>query len=241
MGVFLRIDVDNGYSWENVFQKGLNKLCLNYPLIAPKLKIFGFQKYVPTLIERLREHDVQAGWFYQPYTVSKPDVLNLLKREGHTLAYHAVTTDILENFRKGKTFLEKKFGTEVKSMSKHGSGVLKLNRFHTPEYEPDKLLKFSMETGITLFTGNAETPDLPEEVHGTTKFIPGTYWINPSYRDEAKYNLDWLRDYAQSHTVIVLVHPLRIYMDKIVEQNFVAFLESGIKIEPFHHLEDQII
>ncbi len=233
MSIYLRIDVDNCYSWRNLFTKALNKVCLNYPSVAIRSKMLGYQFFVEDLINKIEEVGIKAGWFFQPLTVSKKKVIEQLDAKGHTLAYHAVTTDTYEHFMNGKTSLERVFGKNVECMSKHGSGELKLNRFHTPEYDPDQLLEYSKKAGLKLFTGNDTNPELPERKEGGTKFLPGIYWINPSYRDTKKHNLQWLKDYSTANDVIVLVHPIRIAMDRTIASEFDRFLEADLDIQRF--------
>lgn len=236
MGVFLRIDVDNCYSWKNLLQKSLNYLCLNYPFIAIRSPKLGYHSFMNDLLQIINDQDIEAGWFFQPNTTPKRNILDKLKKTNQVLGYHCVSSYSFESFFKGLHSLEKKLSLKLNMFTKHGSGKLNLNRFHTPEYNESELVEFGKLSSLKLFSGNLEDPSLKSREDGDLKVFPSTYWINPRYRDTSKFDLEWLESYAKHNTVICLIHPLRLLLEEDTSQEFNKFLNSQIEILPFSDL-----
>ena len=58
---------------------------------------------------------------------------------GHKIGFHAENTRTIDTFSEELNVFKKKVSpAKVESFSKHGSGQLKLGKYHYPSFEPEK-------------------------------------------------------------------------------------------------------
>jgi hypothetical protein len=121
---------------------------------------------------------------------------------------------------------------EIIAMSKHGSGGAKYGLFHYAPYEPDRYLEWAQSASMQLFLGNLEDPGLESmRVGNSLTFFPSAFWLEPHWRDTAKFPVEWLLDRARYQDVVLLVHPENVLADSRLTADFkriIGTLESKV-------------
>ncbi|MGZ4383667.1 MAG: hypothetical protein ACXVY3_03635, partial [Gaiellaceae bacterium] len=123
-------------------------------------------------------------------------------------------------------------GRKVLALSKHGSGVSRLGLRHYAPYEPDRYAEWAESASMRLFLGNLEDPSLGRSEAGNGLLIfPSAFWLEPSWRDTARFTPDWLVAHARETDVVLLVHPENVFAQpRLIEdfRNLVSTVESRI-------------
>jgi len=217
MPLIVRIDVDNPFNWYQRHKKGLNYLSLNWTTKLNWIR-FGYLKYAHNLFDYLVKHDIPVTWFFTLRTLPDKDFLTGIKDVNHEIALHATQTDSWEQFKHELDIINDYLGEEVKGFSKHGSGMRKLSRTHSVEYDEERFLELAKQAGLKYFIGNGEEPS--EEILKTDSvtYWPGCFWANPTFRNEERYNTSWLEKHTRISKPVFLIHPTRWYFEKKVKE-----------------------
>ena len=208
MPVILRIDVDNPYGWHSFPRKVLNYFSINYRRLPIRYGILGYLDKAKLLFQELIDVQVPATWFFLPQTRPPKQFINSLLKNKHEIAYHAERTSSLRDFNSDLELLSKRLPSQILGFSKHGSGELKLSKYHTAEYELETMLEIGQEAGMRYFSGNNENPTSQAIQKNQILVFPGAFWINENYREVKKYSINWLIENASTgKSYVVLTHP----------------------------------
>lgn len=205
MAVLLRIDVDNPFDNSNPFETACNLLRTNY--FFPALRKFGYLKNFEYLINDLNSRGIKANIYFKISTLPNKSMCEEIKAQGHEVGLHAVRTSDFENFMTEVKKISEAFRAKNCGFSKHGSGKLKLERKHTPQYEPEKYLEWAKRARMRYFLGNGEDPRIKKKIVKEVLYFPSAFWIEAKYRKK-EVTVEWLINESQSRDIVVLTHPI---------------------------------
>lgn len=224
MPLILRVDVDKPYGNSTFIRAVRSKLSEDYwyPNFAP----FNVN-YLDQLSEFLEHCNREkiAGYFYfRNCTCPNDRVKQLMIEGGHQFGVHAENTRSLETFKEEWNTLEKKANLKFSSFSKHGSGVIKIGKYHYPPYEPDKYLDWSKKLKLDFRFGN-DICDTPDDFNGAQVFYPKIFWIERPYRSSQLNSLHDIIKIAKENIVPVLIHPSNYASTEDVKNDFLKIIE----------------
>ena len=224
MSIILRADVDKPYGHSNLIRKVASKVVEDYFSIP----IFGSFKYLSHLIEFLEYCNAQhiPGFIYHRMcTAPNKKVKELLISGGHKVCFHAENTRSFETFSEElNCFKEKVKPLSVESFTKHGSGTLKLGKYHYPPYEPEKYQDWSVKTGTGFYFGNGICKN-ENDLYSENGVFSNMFWMERDYRDPDFSDLQKLLNVAKKKDVVVLIHPCNFHTSKIVSEDFMLLVK----------------
>src|SRR2546423_541620 len=227
MAIILRIDVDRPYGKRPVHRHVLSRISSDF--YFPGLKALGYLKELEEMLCILTERKARAYVFFRRCTLPTPAVLGLMEKGRHEIGLHLENSRSYDTFTNERTALERHVGRKVSVVSKHGSGAAKYGYHHYPPYEPDRYVAWARQSGMRLFLGNFENPSLEAESNGDGfKFFPSAFWLEPHWRDVAKFNIGWLFHQARERDIVLLVHPDNILDSPELTESFVSLI-SGLE------------
>jgi hypothetical protein len=205
VALILRIDVDRPYgrspTWRHLASR------ISSDLYLPRIDALGYLRELTTLLCLLNDHTAPAYVFFRRCTLPSQPVLELMRRGRHRLGLHLENSRSEDTFHEEKKLLEAAASAAVHAVSKHGSGAEKYGRTHYAPYEPLKYEGWCAAASIPLFLGNLEDPTMPPTASSGIKVFPSAFWLEPAWRDCARFSIAWLIEHAQDHDVVVLIHP----------------------------------
>lgn len=217
MPVILRIDVDNPFGWNQKKRLILNYISLNWTTIFNRVRL-GYLSYAHELIEYLKLNEITAIWFFTLRTLPDKTFLKKIKETNQEIALHTVRSGTLEQFKLEVHKINSHISDQIRGFSKHGSGLQKLSRHHTPDYDDDKFITYAQETKLDYFIGNSETPSFLKK-KGSLQYWTGCFWVNPERRDVKSFDLEWLKLTSKNETIVLIIHPLFWKFNKEVRSN----------------------
>jgi hypothetical protein len=149
-----------------------------------------------------------------------------MKAGGHHYGLHLENSRTEETFQEELGALEQFLGRPVVEFSKHGSGRLHLGRHHFAPYEPERYLPWARQAGMRFFFGNLEDPRMSPERDPELHFYPSAFWLEPHWRDTAKFPIEWLLREAGQRDVVMLMHPDNVTSDPAILREFMMAVEQ---------------
>ncbi|UCG02604.1 MAG: hypothetical protein JSW11_01160 [Candidatus Heimdallarchaeota archaeon] len=227
MPIILRIDVDNPYGYYSFPKKVLNYFSTNYRRFPIRYDFLGYLAQAKSLFHTLREAKIPATWFFRVQSRPNRKFQQELLSSGHEIAYHAERTASLRYFQDDLQELSKNLPTPILGYSKHGSGQLKLSKYHTVEYDFPSLIKLGQEMNLRYFTGNEEIPTLEPLQMGELQVFKGSFWLDENYRDVVRYPITWLIEAAsKGKTIVLLTHPYKWVYSRKEKEDFQTLVEA---------------
>ena len=147
---------------------------------------------------------------------------------GHKIGWHLEDSRDFTTFQKELKTFEVHTGLKPHSFSKHGSGELKLGRYHYPPYEPEKYKDWSRRSAIPFYFGNS-TFSLKSSI-SKSDFFPDMFWIERNYRNPEFSSLDEVLKKSKDGWVVVLTHPESIIRNLDFKKDLLYLIEKA-KIE----------
>ncbi len=225
--IILRIDVDNPYGWFSFHKKVLNYFSLNFKRLPIRHNFLGYLDQAKYLFKVLEKAQIPATWFFRVQTKPSREFQQKLIKAKHEIAYHAERTSSLRDFQTDLQILSKNLPTPILGFSKHGSGKIKLSKYHTVEYNLDFLIKLGQDVGFKYFSGNDEIPTAQPIQKDKFLVFPGAFWLDEYYRDISKYNMNWLiKNALKGKTFVVLTHPHKWAFSNKERDDFQTLMES---------------
>jgi hypothetical protein len=222
MAIILRVDVDKPYGNHTLVRKIASKIVEDF---LPDLNLkFEYLSHLKEFIRHCNDKGIVGTFFHRICTLPDEDTMHLISIGGHEIGLH------LENSRNKNTFyselnqIKSKLNLNIKSFSKHGSGVYKLGKYHYPIYEPELYKKWAIEFGIKYPSGNG-IPLTPEDLYSHDGYYENIFWIEPSYRNSGFNNLIDLIQIAKKRDIVVLIHPCNFLSDKNTRKEFDKLIE----------------
>lgn len=235
MAILLRVDVDKPYGHHTLLRRIASKLREDY-----EIQFFSFLSYLPHLkglIKMLNENHVPSYFFFRLCTLPDEETKQLLERGHHISGLHA------ENTRSEETFLQEvklfsRNGISCSCFTKHGSGTLKLGKYHYPPYEPERYLDWASKSGLKFFSGNG-TPDSEGElILCKNNFWPNLFWMEHDYRSKTFNTLQQFKAAALKHDVVLLIHPENFYSYPILSTELKEIIDwAGSNQIPWKKLQ----
>lgn len=204
MKLVLRLDVDKPYGNHTLVRKISSKL-VEETLFNIKNRFY--LDHVLWTIQLLQKLNIKCIFYFRNCTAPDLKVLNLLKQNGHSIGFHAENTSNEESFLEELTQFKLSVPNElIHSFSKHGSGVLKLGRYHYPPYEPDKYISWSKTHQIPFYFGNDSLDEKNYQPIGS-HFFPACFWLENEYRKADFNHIDQLFSIRNSNLIPIISHP----------------------------------
>jgi hypothetical protein len=225
MALIVRIDVDRPYGKRPLLRHFLSRL--GSDLWFPAIPGLGYLAELNWMLQALNERGARAHVFFRRCTLPGPVTLALLRQGGHVSGLHLENSRSFASFAKEKALLERHLRAPVRALSKHGSGQARYGRRHYAPYEPAKYVAWARQIGMNVFLGNLEDPSLrPERVDGEFVSFPSAFWLEPPWRDTAKFSLDWLLSRARTSDTVLLVHPENVLASAELTRSFTDLLAA---------------
>jgi len=225
MPLIVRIDVDRPYGRRPFLRHLLSRLSSD--LYLPRIEGLGYLEELKTVLRTLNGMNARAYVFFRLCTLPSPSVLHLLDEGRHVIGLHLEDSRSLDTFLREKRLLEHHIGRPVVAASKHGSGGAKHGRRHYASYAPDDYVEWARRSGIKVFLGNLEDPTLRPRIEETGLiYYPSAFWLEPSWRDERLFSVEWLLDRARSSDIVLLLHPENVLMDPVLAEAFNRLLST---------------
>lgn len=217
MALILRVDVDKPYGHSNIITRLMSKVAEDYWF--PKFHSI-YLYHLENFLQYCNAENIAGFIYHRICTAPNDKITELLKSGNHKFGMHA------ENTRDNFTFkseLEqlKNISPSLKidSFSKHGSGEIKLGKYHYPKYEPEKYFEWAKENQIEFYFGNGIAKN-NEGLKPKDNFYPNMFWIERDYRDENFSSIEKIVEIAATQDVPVLIHPCNYETHKEVRDDF---------------------
>ena len=230
MAIIIRIDVDRAYGRRPMFRHLASRCASDF--FFPRAPWLGYLRELGEILQLLNGAPARAHVFFRRCTLPSGRVADLIEKGGHATGLHLEDSRTYETFRDERLDLMRHTGKPILAVSKHGSGGGKYGRRHHAPYEPQRYLEWAARENMNVFFGNLEDPTLPSDTYARkVRCFPSAFWLEPHWRDTAKFPVEWLLDYARYHDVVLLIHPENVLADCRLSRDFrriISALETKI-------------
>ena len=230
MARIIRIDVDRPFGRSPLIRHCLSRLSSD--LCFPRTERLGFLAELQVTLQCLNESSARAYVFFRRCTLPSRPILDMLQIGGHEIGLHLENSRSFDTFADETRMLELHIGKKVVAITKHGSGGAKFGFHHYAPYEPEKYVEWARKASMRLFLGNLQDPTLePVKANGHLLVFPSAFWLEPHWRDTARFPVDWLLEHARHQDIVLLIHPENILADPGLVGDFrklIGTLESRI-------------
>lgn len=220
MALIIRIDVDRPYGKQGFVRHVASRVASDYYL--PRLSWLRYLEELETILRILNQHGRQAWVFFRKCTYPTAAVRALMDAGGHQYGLHLENSRSAETFQEELSALQRVLGLPIAAFSKHGSGRLHLGRHHHAPYEPERYLPWAARSGMRFFFGNQEDPRIAPERREGLLYFPSAFWLEPYWRDAARFPLEWLLAEAKHRDIVLLLHPDNVTSSPEIMQEFLA-------------------
>ncbi len=226
MPFILRADIDKPYGHHSLLTKAMSKCREDY--YFPALDMLHYLKPTIAFLKFCNENNVPSFLYFRNCTAPNDEVNVLLKQGGHTLGFHAENTRSIETFKDEVNIFEIGVGEKVHFFTKHGSGKLKLGRYHYAPYEPETYKIWARELNFNFSLGNG-IASCVEDLRPTDHFYSSMFWLEHDYRNPNLNRIEDLVDFAKNHTVPLIVHPDNFYTYPAVKNDLQRLFDLSKK------------
>ncbi|MDX2360094.1 MAG: hypothetical protein QNK23_04770 [Crocinitomicaceae bacterium] len=219
MPLILRVDVDKPYGNSNLINAVRSKLSEDY--WYPDISVFN-SNYLGQLAEFLKHcnrENVSGHFYFRHCTVPDQRIADLMNQGKHKAGIHAENTRSLETFKTEWESVAAKCEIELISFSKHGSGQLKLGKYHYAPYEPENYKEWAKELNVDFRFGN-DICISTQDFMGEQDFYSKIFWIERDYRNEQFSDLESVVNCAKQNVVPILIHPSNYDSTPEVKEDF---------------------
>ncbi len=221
MGLILRVDIDKPYGNTTLVRKIASKLVEDF-YAKPLFNSFGYLTHFANFLKTCNDYNVSGIMYHRICTIPNEAVMELIKKGNHKIGLHAENTRNLETFSNElntfKSLLPDK-NIAVESFSKHGSGKVKIGKYHYAPYEAEKYLEWAKQLNLKFPFGN-EIGENENDFLQKNNFHKSVFWIERDYRSSTFNTLEQLVEVASIHDVGVLIHPCNYDSTKNVADDF---------------------
>ena len=218
MGLILRIDVDKPYGRSTFIEKIKSKLKEDY--YFPQIDLFGYLKSNESLLKFCNKNKVKGIFYFRNCTTPNTKNLNLIKRGGQSIGFHAENTRDYLTFEAELNLFKNKIGNvSLHSFTKHGSGEIKIGKHHYPKYEPENYKEWAPKVNVPYYYGN-EICESANDFLNSTLFYPKMFWIHEEYRDSKLNKIKDIIELAKHTDVPIIIHPANFTANKQVNSDF---------------------
>lgn len=224
MAVILRIDVDSPYGKKNIFNHLFSRLASDFDL-SPIL-ILPYLEYLLQFIKYLNGKSIRGYFFFRKCTLPSDKVLKYLRKGGHIIGLHLENSRSLNTFKKEVEIIENSINEKVEVFSKHGSGKKRYGYYHFPEYEPEKYLNWGLQSGMKIFFGNLENPEISSSFINNILYFPAAFWLEHNWRNTVSYDINWLIQESKIRDIVLLIHVENILGNKNFFDEFNKIIQN---------------
>ncbi len=219
MSLILRVDVDKPYGNASLTRSIASKLSEDY-WFPDRIYKTRYLIHLAEFLGLCNKENIAGHIYFRMCTVPDEKIVELVKKGGHRIGFHAENTRSLETFSAEWNDFEEVVSPEkVSSFSKHGSGTLKLGKQHYAPYEPEKYKDWAMELNTRFYFGNGICKSI-DDLIPKNDFYPNMFWIEREYRDNSFSGFDQLLKIAKNKDVPVLIHPCNYERSRVVANDF---------------------
>ncbi len=222
MPFLLRVDIDKPYGHHSLFAKIISKIREDYTF--PALDALNYLKPTIDFLKFCNSLEVPAFLYFRNCTVPNKEVMQLISAGDHLIGFHAENTKSIETFQQELNAFKQQINKEVKYFTKHGSGVLKLGKYHYAPYEPEKYIAWSRQLGMDFSLGNGIASSLNDLVP-EKGFYKNMFWLESDYRNEGLNKIEDLIEFAKDHIVPLVIHPANFYSRVEVKEDLRRIIE----------------
>jgi hypothetical protein len=224
MSLIVRIDVDRPYGKEGFVRHVASRLSSDY--FVPRMRWLRYLDELETILRILNEKGKSAYVFFRKCPYPTAAVCELMEAGGHQFGLHLEDSRSAATFNEELLSLQQELGRRVFAFSKHGSGHYHLGRHHYAPYEPERYLPWGKQAGMKLFFGNLEDPQLGPTQDGGLVCFPSAFWLEPHWRDRARFPIEWLLREAAERDVVMLLHPDNVTASPEIMREFLMAIET---------------
>lgn len=224
MSLIIRIDVDRAYGRQGLIRHVASRISSDFSL--PRIESLHYLDELKVILRILNSKGKPAIVFFRKCTYPTSEVCRLMEAGGHQFGLHLENSRSAETFREELESLASFLQKPVAHFSKHGSGRLRLGRHHYAPYEPERYLPWARQCGLKYFFGNLENPEWAPVNDGGVVSYPAAFWLEPHWRDTAKYPIQWLLNEARRRDVVLLLHPDNVTASPDVMREFLIAIDS---------------
>lgn len=222
MPFILRVDIDKPYGHHSLFTKIISKCREDYSF--PALDTLNYLKPTIEFLNFCNGLNVHTFLYFRNCTVPNKEVMRLISEGDHLIGFHAENTRSMETFQQELDAFKLKVNKEVKYFTKHGSGVLKLGKYHYAPYEPEKYIVWSKQLDMDFSLGNGIASSL-NDLLPEKGFYKNMFWLESDYRHEGLKNVEDLIEFAKQHIVPLVIHPANFYSRAEVKEDLTKLIE----------------
>lgn len=225
MSIIIRVDVDRPYGRRPLLRHILSRCSSDF--CFPRTEALGYLKELKELLQILRKGGARAYVFFRRCTLPSNSIMELMEAGRHEIGLHLEDSRSFAAFQYEQLLLERHIGKKVLSFSKHGSGDARYGYHHYAPYEPERYFAWAERAQMKVFFGNLQDPTLtPKSANGGLSWYPAAFWLEPHWRDTAKFTVDWLLVRARICDVVVLVHPENVLADPALLRDFQRIIDQ---------------
>jgi len=222
MAIILRIDVDKPFGVNGLANRIKSKIAEDYFCIG---KSFGYLSHLRKLINVCNENNVTGHFYFRICTLPTNDIIELLKKGNHIIGLHAENTNNYDTFSNEFDIVNKHFNGELYDFTKHGSGKLKLGKFHYPPYEPEKYIEWAKKKNTKYILGNGIVQNENDFVK-QNDIYQNMFWLEHDYRNANFNDINVVIELATSLTVPIIMHPCSFDADIEVYKDFQKLISA---------------
>jgi hypothetical protein len=224
MALVVRIDVDRPYGRQPVLRHALSRI--GSDLYFPRIERLGYLRELRAILDALAGTAARAHVFFRRCTLPSDAALAAIRDGRHVIGLHLEDSRSFESFAAERAVLERHAGTPVRAVSKHGSGRARYGRRHYAPYEPDRYADWARRSGMNLFLGNGEDPTTPSTTDAALTIFPAAFWLEPAWRDTARFPVGWLLEHAATIDTVLLLHPENVLAVPALRQQLDLLVRS---------------
>lgn len=186
----------------------------------------GYLSHLKKLMLYCNEQKIRGYFFHRICTAPTAEIIELYKNGGHKTGLHAENTRNYETFSAELSSLSKLTGQRIISFTKHGSGDLKLGKYHYAPYEPEKYSEWAKASGSGFHFGNLII-DKAENFTCINGLYPYMFWIDNGSRHAGLNKIEDVIELAKTKDVPVLIHPCEFNTSQDSRNDFMNLAEMA--------------
>lgn len=221
MKLILRLDVDIPFGNHTLFRKVISKI---FEITDFHFINNYYLDHVREIISILNSHNIKAIFYFRNCTYPDLKTKKMLLDSGHKIGFHCENTKSFITFQDELYRFLKKADlsiADLHSISKHGSGRLKLGKYHYPPYEPDKYIEWCHKLKIKFLFGNGIIDNDTQLSNSLTEFQNDCYWTEPWFRSHSVKHISDIFVNGDASILPLIAHPENLIRDPEVMSSLI--------------------
>jgi len=222
MALILRVDVDKPYGNSSLFKRILSKFSEDY--ITFYNPCLGYLSHLEKLLQFCNENKINGYFYFRLCTFPSAKITELIQSGGHKAGLHTENTRSSESFENELHAIRKRSDLSINTFTKHGSGELKLGKYHYAPYEPEKYSEWAENSGCGFHFGNMIATSA-SDFDCKNNFYSHMFWIDREYRKVTLKSVEEVIQIAKTRHVPVLIHPCEFNSSENAKNDLVKLVE----------------